>query len=347
MNFQLSISERDILKDYRKSSSGKKDYIRCTVLLGLDQGKSAKELSELLGVDLSSVYNYVKSYNSCGLSSFISSNYLGFWGKLDSFDLADLDKELRSHLHKNCQSIAYWIKENLGIDYATKSLPSLMKRLGFSYKKTKTVPAKADKELQTHFIEDIEALIERLDSENAVLLYADAVHPQWNTRSNYAWIPTGEEREIKSSSGRKRINLTGTVNIQNPSDILISESETVDSESVREFLDKVEAAYLDKSKVYMVLDQASYFKSYLVQDWVYGSKIELIYLPAYSPNLNLIERLWKLMRKKIIDYEYYNTFEKFRTNVLAFFEYIVDYKDELETLLAPNFHVQFSKTNFY
>ncbi|WP_375559723.1 transposase [Bernardetia sp. OM2101] len=141
--------------------------------------------------------------------------------------------------------------------------------------------------------------------------------------------------------------MTGTVNVQNPSDILISESKTVDSDSVREFLDKVEVAYSDKSKVYIVLDQASYFKSYLVQDWIYDSKIELIYLPTYSPNLNLIERLWKFMRKKVIDYEYYDTFKKFRTNVLTFFEYIVDYKDELEELLAPNFHVQFSKTNFY
>lgn len=347
MLFQLNDSDREILETYRSSSSGKKDYIRCTVLLSLAQGKSAKELSEILGIDLSSIYNYVKSYDRSGLSGFISSNYLGFWGKLDSFELAALDKELRSHLHKNCQSIAYWIKENLGIDYAVKSLPSLMKRLGFSYKKTKTVPAKADKELQTHFEEDIWALMERLDSENAVLLYSDAVHPQWNTRSNYGWIPTGEEHEIKSVSGRKRINLTGTVNVQNPSDILISESETVDSESIREFLDKVEDAYLDKSKIYIVLDQASYFKSYLVQDWVYDSKIELIYLPTYSPNLNLIERLWKFMRKEIIDYEYYDTFEKFRTNVLAFFEYIDDYKDELRTLLVPNFHVQFSKTNFY
>ncbi|AFM04318.1 transposase [Bernardetia litoralis DSM 6794] len=343
MIFQLIDSDREILETYCSSSSGKKDYIRCTVLLSLDQGKSAKELSEILGIDLSSIYNYVKSYHRSGLSGFISSNYLGFWSKLDSFELAALDKELHSHLHKNCQSIAYWIKENLGIDYAVKSLPSLMKRLGFSYKKTKKIPAKADKIIA----KDIQVLIERLDSENAVLLYSDAVHPQWNTRSNYGWIPTGEEHEIKSISGRKRINLIGTVNIQNPSDILISESETVDSLSVREFLDKVEDAYLDKSKIYSVLDQASYFKSYLVQDWVYDPRIELIYLPTYSPNLNLIERLWKFMRKKIIDYEYYNTFQKFRANLLAFFEYIDDYEDELRTLLAPNFYIQFSKTNFY
>ena len=227
--------------------------------------------------------------------------------------------------------------------YTTKGLIPLLHRLGFSYKKTKAVPVKADKEKQEEFLAEMVAKIEGLDSENEVFLFVDAVHPEWNTRSNYGWIRKGKEFEVKSSSGKQRIHLTGAVNVEAPSDIHIKESETVNSDVIREFLDQLEDAYTEKNKIYLVVDQASYFKSYLVQDWTYGSKIELIYLPTYSPNLNLIERLWKFMRKKVIDYNYYETFEKFRTNVLAFFQHIDDYIDELDHEVAPKVNTPSSK----
>lgn len=339
MNFVLSVSDREILENYRKSSSGKKDFIRCTVLLSLDQGKSPKELSDILGVDLSSIYNYVKSYTSLGLSGFISSSYLGSWGKLDSFQLAALDKELRSNLHQSSFSVAIWIKENFGISYALGSLPYLLKRLGFVYKKTKLVAAKADKNAQLRFLDYLKTVETSIEGHNSVLLFADAVHPEWNTRSNYAWIPKGEEAQVKSVGSKRRINLLGTVNVDEPSDVQLIEATTIDSQTVITFLEVLEKVYADKDKVYIVVDRATYFMSYLVEDWLSTSHIAFIYLPACSPNLNLIERVWKFMRKKVIDYTYYDTFEKFRTNVLAFFKYIDDYIDELETLLVPNFHV--------
>jgi len=78
-----------------------------------------------------------------------------------------------------------------------------------------------------------------------------------------------------------------------------------------------------------------------------GSKIKQIFLPAYSPNLNLIERVWKLMRKKVIDVCFYRTFEEFRQKIVEFFEHIEKYKQELESLISWNFHIPKSKTSFY
>jgi len=66
-----------------------------------------------------------------------------------------------------------------------------------------------------------------------------------------------------------------------------------------------------------------------------------------SPNLNLIERLWKFMRKKVIDTHFYRTFEEFRQKILAFFEHIEQYKQELETLISWNFHIPKTQTTFY
>lgn len=347
MNFKLTDNDRLFLEKYRSESTKKVHFVRCTVLLNLDKGKSAEEIADMLGIDRSTVYNHRNSYLEQGVSDFLSSKYLGSQGKLTSDQLTALNNELRSRLYKSCLEICYWLKEEFDVDYCVKSLPALLKRLGFSYKKTKLVPAKADAEVQRAFLVDMLAKIDNLDSENEVLLFCDSVHPQWNTRSSYGWIPTGEEYEIKSVSGRKRINLTGTVNVNAPSDVIVEESSTVNKEVVIAFLQKIVKCYSTKKKIYIVVDRASYFTANLVKEWIKNSPIELIYLPAYSPNLNLIERLWKFMRKKIIDTEYYETFALFRTKVLSFFKHIDDYIDELETLLVPNFHVQKSKTKFY
>jgi transposase len=85
----------------------------------------------------------------------------------------------------------------------------------------------------------------------------------------------------------------------------------------------------------------------VLQEQLQGSKIKQIFLPAYSPNLNLIERLWKFMRKKVIDTHFYRTFEEFRQKILAFFEHIEQYKQEVETLISWNFHIPKTQTTFY
>jgi transposase len=347
MDSFLSQEQRKELEQVQRSTSNnKKLYVKVTVLLGLDSGHSAESLSSLLGISLSLVYHYHCVYKEKGLTHYLSFHYQGSSSYLTTHQLEALSSELDTRLYPTSQQICEWIYTTFGVYYTPKGLVPLLHRLGFSYKKSKAVPAKADKSEQEIFLKKMLAKLSSLE-ENEVFLFGDAVHPEWNTRSNYGWIRKGKEFEIKSVSGRKRIHLTGAVNAEEPSTIHIQETQTVNSDTVRAFLDQLEEAYPNKSKIYLVLDQASYFTSYLVQDWTYESKIELIYLPTYSPNLNLIERLWKFMRKKVIDYNYYETFEKFRTNVLAFFQHIEDYIDELETLLVPNFHVQFSKTNFY
>lgn len=345
MDFKLSVEERFILEE-SQSTSNKTLYVKITVLLGLDQGLSPSFLSNLLNISPASVYNYRSLYQEKGLDFYLDNRYLGFWGKLDSFQLACLDDELRTTLYKNSSDIAYWIYENFQIEYCSAGLVSLLHRLGFSYKKTKLIPAKANKAAQIDFVEDIESLLERLDNRE-LLFFCDAVHPQYNTRSNYAWIPKGKEAELKSVSGRQRVNINGVVNIEEPSEIVVYESKTVNTETTIELFTKLLNTYPESEKIYIVCDNASYYKSKAMKYWLETTRIELIYLPPYSPNLNPMERVWKLMRKEIIDYNYYEDFNQFRANVLSFFEYIADYKDKLETLITCRFHTPISKTNFY
>lgn len=67
--------------------------------------------------------------------------------------------------------------------------------------------------------------------------------------------------------------------------------------------------------------------------------IELIFLPPYSPNLNLIERLWKFFRKKVLYNRYYEKFNDFKIACEDFFKNIRKYKNELQSLLTENFQI--------
>jgi transposase len=65
----------------------------------------------------------------------------------------------------------------------------------------------------------------------------------------------------------------------------------------------------------------------------------LIFLPTYSPNLNLIERLWKVMNKAVLYNRYYEKFAHFKKAIMDFFQNIKDYKDEIQRILTFKLHL--------
>lgn len=91
-------------------------------------------------------------------------------------------------------------------------------------------------------------------------------------------------------------------------------------------------------------DNARYYHDKKLKEWVDGTKVKRVFLPPYSPNLNLIERLWKFLWKKVINAGFYRTKEKFRQAVKNFFDNIGDYKEELESLLTLKLRLCNSQT---
>jgi transposase len=257
-----------------------------------------------------------------------------------------LKAELKANIYPSSASICAFILAKFGVSYTSHGLVPLLHQLGFSYKKTKLVPCEADKAKQEKFVEDLNSLLAGLEAEEAIY-FADAVHPQHNTKSSYAWIEKGQEKEILSVSGRQRLNLNAVINAQNPSEVIMVEGKTINADNTWELYQKIEALHPEKKQIFIICDNARYYKNKALNEKLAHSKIKQIFLPPYSPNLNLIERLWKLMRKKVINHQFYRKFEEFKAGIFHFFEHIADYKDEIETLISWNFHIPKSKTNFY
>ncbi|MEM8629461.1 MAG: IS630 family transposase, partial [Chlamydiota bacterium] len=147
----------------------------------------------------------------------------------------------------------------------------------------------------------------------------DGVHPTHNTKTIWGWMKKGVRKTIRTNTGRQRINLSGALDI-NKHKVLIQEDTTLNAESTIAFFKKIEKSYENFVKIYLFSDNARYYKNRFVQDYLKNSRIELRFLPPYSPNLNPIERLWKFMNEKVLWNKYYEKFSAFKHAVMGFLE---------------------------
>ncbi len=128
------------------------------------------------------------------------------------------------------------------------------------------------------------------------------------------------------------------MNAHKAQEVIVVEADTINAQATIELYEKILACNLDKKLIYVMGDNARYYRNSELQASLdKNHRVVQLFLLPYSPNLNLIERLWKFLRKEIINTKFYPTFEEFRRAVLAFFENINEYKDQLQTLITFNF----------
>ncbi len=121
-------------------------------------------------------------------------------------------------------------------------------------------------------------------------------------------------------------------------------TETINAQSTIKLLTKIREQNHSKKNIYIILDNARYHHSVKIKEWLsFNKKFHLIFLPPYSPNLNMIERLWKYLNKKVINNRYYLSQYEFKTKIRYFFSSIRFQWNELETLLIDHFQICESK----
>lgn len=142
---------------------------------------------------------------------------------------------------------------------------------------------------------------------------------------------------IASPSGRKRFNVLGAVNAITKEVITVTNTSYINADSICQMLLKLEAQGL-KVPITVVLDNARYQKCRVVFALAKALNIELLYLPSYSPHLNLIERLWKFVRNQCLYSKYYADFDDFKGAIEACLKAAnTTHKKSLETLLSLKF----------
>lgn len=200
----------------------------------------------------------------------------------------------------------------------------------------KQLPAKAEVQAQETFkTQTLEPLVEQAQQHQLHLFFVDAAHFVMLPFLGYLYSLT--VRYVKSASGRKRFNVLGALNAISHELVTISNHTYINAGSVCALLEKLHQLYRDLPIV-LVMDNARYQKCQLVLEKAQSLNIQIIFLPPYSPNLNLIERLWKFVKKEVLYNEYYQEYNKFCTAISDCLDQThTIHKAALETLLTLKF----------
>lgn len=338
MRLELSNTERQELKKLHRRIKDRKHADKIKTILMLADGYKVNRIKKILLIDEDTIHAWKESFeNRENMKDWLASNYIPYSGKLTNAEEKAVIDFVKESTISDSKAVIQFIKENFNKSYSVSGVVSLLKRLGFVYKKTTLIPSKYDKEKQAEFKKDYEELEENLKKDE-VILHMDGVHPQHNTTCTRAWIQKGEVKEIKSNTGRQRININGAYNPHN-GDIILHEDTTINADAIIKTLKKIENFYPNKSRIYIILDNARYYYNKKVQEYLLSSRIKFWFLPPYSPNLNLIERLWKYLRKHTINNQYYEAFDEFRAAIFKFFEDVPDKKEDLLKFVGTKLHL--------
>jgi len=144
---------------------------------------------------------------------------------------------------------------------------------------------------------------------------------------------------LRAPSGRERFNVLGALNAVTKETITVTNASYINSWSLVELLFKLRKRQLETGvPISIILDNAGYQICSLVQEVASSLSIELIYLPSYSPNLNLIERMWKYVKKKCLYSKEFSNFDIFCKSISECIEKAhVEHLNELNTLLTWRF----------
>ena len=326
------------LEKFHRSLRDKRQADRVKAVIALSKGWSAAQVAEILLFDEKTSRHYFERYQQGGLQTLLDDNYSGAEPKLDGHQMSELEGYLEEHILPDAKSVIAHIHKQYRVRYSLSGVTDLLHRLGFSYKKPTHVPGKQDPVQQQAFIEEYGQL-KANKGENDPIYFADATHPQHNSIPSYGWIKKGQEKELKANCGRQRLNINGAINIETL-EPTTGFYDTINADSAIDLFSKIEAKHQDAQTIYIIVDNARYYHSRLLKEYTEGTKIKLIFLPPYSPNLNLIERYWKFFKKKVMNNHYYETFAEFKRACESFFRKRKKYLPELQTLLIENFQIQ-------
>jgi transposase len=169
----------------------------------------------------------------------------------------------------------------------------------------------------------------------------DACHPIWGLGLLYCcWLLVGQRFHVGIGSGRKRLNILGAYcpDDHDYVDLRLTKENIAGEQFVR-LLEKLLARHPGAAKFILYLDNARYYHKPVVEEWLAAHRqFHLVHVPPYSPNLNLIERLWKFLRKKALS-RWHETFELMQEAVGGVLDNLKGHAAELDSLMTEEFHV--------
>jgi transposase len=292
----------------------------------------------ILACHRNTVGNYLRIYGTSGLTGLKQLNYVSGESDLEDYWL-DIDTALTTKPPRTLKEAAFMIFNITGIKRGLSQVATFLKKHEFKSRKTGFIPAKACLEQQATFLAKvIKPLLNKAKKGKCTVLFLDSAHFVMAPFVSNVW--SKKRVFIKASPGRYRLNVIGAIDAISRKFIGIYNEDYITATTVVELIEKISVAY-QTLPVHIFLDNARYQHCQFVKDAAERLGINLIFLPTYSPNLNLIERLWKFVKAEACATRYFETKEDFKKSILDFLNGLdtKKRKKELKTRLSHNFQL--------
>jgi len=340
----LSFSDdvREALSKDRYEHPDPRVQKRMEVLWLISQGLTHGKAGQLAGLSRATAERYVAIFRTDGLAGLRRFDWHKPTSALEQHRTSLEESFTKKPPHTTAEACAR-IKELTGLERRpTQVRAFLKKKLGMKWRRVAAIPLPPKKTVEEHARTQAEFLKEKLEPALAAavagvahLFFVDAAHFVMGSFLCCLWSRI--RLFIRAGSGRKRYSVLGAWNAVTNSLLSVTTNATVNSETMCELLRRIAALSL-QGPVRLVLDNARYQHCALVKELAKNLNIELLFLPSYSPNLNLIERLWKFTKKNALYARHYSTFVDFRGAIDDCLSKITtEHRKELSTLMTHNF----------
>jgi transposase len=337
---ELTAKQRQEIQERRRQASDRRIFQRLSALLWIDQGRTREEVADLLGVTSRQVGDWLRIFRNKGLDELCTLHYRGDPGRLRPAQVERLKQEIAKGGFHNAEQVRAWIEEHLGASYSPSGVKDLLRRIGASYHKVSGFFWKADRKKQRQFVRKYRRH-RREAGPTTRRYFVDACHPVWGLELLYCcWLLVGQRYYVGVGNGRKRLNILGAYSPDDHDylDLRLTK-ENITGEQFIKLLEKLSAKHPETERFILYLDNARYYSKPVVKEWLARHRqFRLVFLPAYSPNLNLIERLWKFLRKTALN-RWHKTFEAMQEAVAEVLDHLDRYHPELDSLMSEKFHI--------
>lgn len=299
------------------------------------QGLPHHDICRLARISENTLRSYLRQFQDGGVESLKRTDWDG-----PTSELADHRRAIEDHFRKNpprsTAQAATDIERITGIRRGPTQVRKFLKGLGLKFRKLGMIPAKADAAEQAKFLDErLRPRLKQARRLKRVVCFVNAAHFVHGTFLGYLWCFT--RLLIRGPSGRKRFNVLGAIDAVTRELTTVTNNTTVNATAICELLRKLSARY-PGLPMSLVLDNARYQRCEPVRLLAAELKIELLYLPPYSPNLNLIERLWKFVKKEVLSCRYYDDFARFKAAIVECLDQVEGkHREAIASLLTLNF----------
>lgn len=341
---KLTKQQLDDLYEEMMSNPEHRARTKCLVVYLRALGKLRYEIAEIVRIDEDSVTNYVKEYLKGGLEGLLEEHYRKPKSQLD-LHTETLKKLFEDKPPHTVNQAIEMIFEQTGIRLKHSACRGFLKKIGMKFRRCGLVPGKANddeeqcRKQQEFHDQKLQPTLDEAKQGKRIVLFVDAAHFVMGAFLGMLWCFI--RKLLPSASGRKRYNVLGAYNPITHQTITLTNDNYINGLVFCEFLNKIEAFYANTClPITLILDNAKYQKCAVVAEKAKALGISLLYLPSYSPNLNLIERLWRFIKKQVLYSTHYDNFEAFKNSIdTCISELGTRFKCKMESLMTMKFQL--------